>query len=139
MIQSPKLRVNPGKPAPSDDQLLPGILVHFGSRASFLPATTLFYPALLSVTTKHQMMYPGDRPGYSQGTGFIVADYSHAAEDALQDSLQAKGTPKIEVVTLKLARVEKNLNWLDETSWSGSESTVHAEDVPERVRAAARR
>ena len=131
-------RSNPGKPAPSDDQLLPGILVHFGARASFLPATTLFYPAHLRAESKHQMTYPGNRPGYSVETRFIVADYSHAADDALQDALQAKGTPKIEVVTLKLARVEKNLNWLDETSWSGSESTVHAEDVPERVRAAAR-
>jgi len=139
MIQSPMLRINPGKPAPSDDQLLPGILLHFPARASFLPATTLFYPALLSADTKYQTVYPGDRPGYTQGTGFIVADYSHAADDALQDALQSKGTPKIEVVTLKLERVEKNLNWLDETSWSGGTSSVHAADVPERVRAAARR
>ena len=139
MIQSPRLRINPGKPVPPDDQLLPGILLHFAGGASFLPARKLFYPAHLRGESKHQMSYPGNRPGYNVETRFIVADYSHAAEDALQDSLHAKGTPKIEVVTLKLARVEKNLNWLDETSWSGSESTAHAEDVPERVRAAARR
>ena len=139
MIQSPMLRINPGRPAPPDDQLLPGILLHFSARASFLPATTLFYPAYLSTETKYQMTYPGNRPGYSQGTGFIVADYSHAADDALQDSLHAKGMPKVEVVTLMLARVEKNLNWLDETSLGERTSSAHAADVPERVRAAARR
>jgi hypothetical protein len=135
MLRSPRL--NPV--AEREGNHLPGILLTFAPITSFMAGTTRFYPASLGTETKHQMAYPGDRPGYMKGTRFVTADYQWAAQNALEHALHAKGTPQIEVVTLKLERVEKDLNWLDmKARYRGEASSVHAGDAPAQVLEAVR-
>jgi hypothetical protein len=129
-------RSNRGQAVP--DPLLPGIIVTFPPPYPGYGKSELFYPAMVWQTSKSQMTYPGDRPGFLQTTGFIYADYSSAAPEALAAAIQAEGTPKIEIVTLAGKRVEKGLNWLDEKVAIGLRSERHHKDVPEHIRNSAK-
>ena len=119
------------------DPTVPGILLHTAPLVSFMQRGSAFYPAYLYPTSKGQMLYPGDRPGYWKETPYIGASYEDAAKDALQAALYATGEVTVELVRLDLTRVPVSLDRLEQLSRNGR-AERHAGDVPESVRKAMR-
>ena len=131
MLNNPDI----GSPSP----LVPGIIVTFAPQYSWQGESVLFYPASLSMSAKGQMQYPGDRPGRWVETPYIAVHYRQGAKEALENVLHSERSARIEVVTPRLERMSRNLEWLETRAKPYAEAVeVHAEDVPEHVRNKAR-
>lgn len=105
---------------------MPGILVIWNSK------NATFIPAWLFNETKGQMIYPGDRPGYWQGTKFIRAEYQSAATTLTDAVLQHTGNPQIRIIRSLGGVQEIDLNQLDKIARLGAHEAVHEADFKAR-------